>query len=159
MESGELPIGIAVVAAPSADDRGNLTGMDGPSACGSLGYAMADARCSRRVLAVTDDLVSMVAPLVRSRLPIVVDRVTTVSTPGDTVDILVTERGMTVNPRRPELKDSLLRAGLPVMSIEKLRDTALSITGIPRSVKAEGRTVGIVEYRDGRIIDEIAEVC
>jgi citrate lyase subunit alpha/citrate CoA-transferase len=103
-------------------------------------------------------LAVVVAPLVRSRLPIVVDRVTTVSTPGDTVDLLITERGIAVNPRRPELREALDRAGLPVMSIRELREIALSITGIPRTYRPKGRTVGIVEYRDGRVIDRISEV-
>jgi citrate lyase subunit alpha/citrate CoA-transferase len=81
-----------------------------------------------------------------------------VSTPGDTVDLLVTERGMAVNPARPELRETLDRAGLPVMSIGELREIALSITGIPRTYRPKGRTVGIVEYRDGRVIDRISEV-
>ncbi|WP_242539930.1 citrate lyase subunit alpha [Trinickia mobilis] len=57
IESGELPIDVAFVAAPTADDYGNLNGVQGRSACGTLGYAQVDARAARRVVAVTDNLV------------------------------------------------------------------------------------------------------
>jgi citrate lyase subunit alpha/citrate CoA-transferase len=57
IESGELPIDVAFIAAPTADDYGNLNGVDGPSACGPLGYAQVDVRAARRVVAVTDNLV------------------------------------------------------------------------------------------------------
>ncbi|MDD4837378.1 MAG: citrate lyase subunit alpha, partial [Dethiosulfovibrio sp.] len=103
-------------------------------------------------------LTVVVAPLVRARLPIVMDRVIAVSTPGSTVDLLVTERGMAVNPSRPELKEVLERAGLPVFSIRHLRDMALSMTGVPEEVRPQGRVVAEVEYRDGRIIDRIRSV-
>lgn len=103
-------------------------------------------------------LTVVVAPLVRARLPIVMDRVIAVSTPGSTVDLLVTERGMAVNPSRPELKEDLERAGLPVFSIGHLRDVALSMTGVPEEVRPQGRVVAEVEYRDGRIIDRIRAI-
>ena len=37
VESGELAIDIAFLAAPTADDYGNINGVDGRSACGTLG--------------------------------------------------------------------------------------------------------------------------
>jgi citrate lyase subunit alpha/citrate CoA-transferase len=58
IESGELVIDVAFVAAPTADDYGNLNGVQGRSACGTLGYAQVDARTARRVVAVTDNLVA-----------------------------------------------------------------------------------------------------
>ncbi len=58
IESGELPIDIAFIAAPTADDYGNINGVDGPSACGTLGYAMVDAGSARHVVAITDNLVA-----------------------------------------------------------------------------------------------------
>ena len=100
-------------------------------------------------------LAMVVAPLFRARLPIVVDRVLCVTTPGDTVDALVTQRGIAVNPKREELKDRLTRAGLPVFSIHQLKEMAESYTGIPAPIRPQGRVVGEVEYRDGRVIDVI----
>ena len=66
----------------------------------------------------------IVAPLSRARLPIVVDEVLCKSTPGSTVDVLVTQRGIAVNPLRPELSEKFAAAGLPVVDIRELRDAA-----------------------------------
>lgn len=56
IESGELHIDVAFVAAPAADRHGNLSGAEGPAACGPLGYAMVDVQYADRVVAVTDHL-------------------------------------------------------------------------------------------------------
>ncbi len=53
----KTPIDIAFIAAPTADDRGNCTGKIGPSACGSLGYAFADAEYAKKTVVVTDHMV------------------------------------------------------------------------------------------------------
>ena len=100
-------------------------------------------------------LTMIIAPLVRARLPIVTDRVTCISTPGDTVDVLVTQRGIAVNPRRPELRQRLLEAGLPVTDIEALKKRAEAIAGIPRPVPRGNRVVAEVLGRDGRVQDQI----
>lgn len=103
-------------------------------------------------------LTMIVAPLFRARLPIVVDQVLAVSTPGDTVDVLVTQRGIAVNPAKPQLKAQLEQAGLPVYPIQELREMAQRLTGVPQPVPRGDRVVGLVEYRDGRIIDEIYQI-
>ena len=103
-------------------------------------------------------LTMIVAPLFRARLPIVVERVGCISTPGSTVDVLVTQRGIAVNPARADLRDALRAARLPVFDIHDLRDMACRITGEPAAVPRGGRVVGVVEYRDGTIVDEIHAV-
>ncbi|MEG1605336.1 MAG: citrate lyase subunit alpha [Clostridia bacterium] len=100
-------------------------------------------------------LTMIVAPLFRARLPIVVDRVLTISTPGNTVDVLVTQRGIAVNPARKDLRDKLVAAGLPVLDIEALKEMAERITGKPAPIKRGERVVATVEYRDGSILDKI----
>ncbi len=55
--SGKTPIDVAFIAAPTADNMGNCTGKFGKSACGSLGYAFADAMHAKRVVVITDNLV------------------------------------------------------------------------------------------------------
>lgn len=54
--SGKTPIDIAFVAAPAADRYGNCTGKYGKSACGSLGYAFADAEYAKKTVVITDGL-------------------------------------------------------------------------------------------------------
>lgn len=100
----------------------------------------------------------IIAPLTRARLSIVVDRVLTVSTPGNTVDVLVTQRGIAVNPRQAELKQRLKEAGLPIVEIERLKEIAESLTGAPQPIRLGDRTVANVLYRDGSLLDTIKSV-
>ncbi|MEN6383789.1 MAG: citrate lyase subunit alpha [Phycisphaerales bacterium] len=94
-------------------------------------------------------------PLIRGRRPVVREKVRTIVTPGDTVDVVVTERGVAVNPRRKDLIDNLRGSNLPLMSIEELQQAAYKITGTPDPLPEGGEVVGLVEYRDGTIIDVI----
>lgn len=103
----------------------------------------------------------IIAPLFRSRLPLISDRVITVSTPGETVDVVVTQRGIAVNTKygkNKELKERLVKAHLPVVEIEELKSIAEKICGVPVPFKTNGRTVAKVLYRDGSLIDEIKAV-
>ena len=54
---GRTPIDVAFIAAPTADTMGNCSGKYGKSACGSLGYAFADAMYAKKVIVITDNLV------------------------------------------------------------------------------------------------------
>jgi citrate lyase subunit alpha/citrate CoA-transferase len=126
-----------------------VTGSDGVIMGGSGGHA--DAAAGAKVTIV-------VANLLRGRLPIIVDQVLTATTPGETVDVLVTERGVAVNPRRPELQEQFLAAGLPVMDIQELKAIAQKIAGAPQKLKTKERIVAVVEYRDGSVIDVVRQV-
>jgi len=97
----------------------------------------------------------VVAPLLRGRLPMVLDRVNTIVTPGETVDVIVTERGIAVNPLRKDLIANLQQSGLPLMSIYDLKQIAYDLAGTPEPIELSEEIVGVVEYRDGTIIDVI----
>lgn len=100
----------------------------------------------------------IVCPLLRGRIPCIVDEVTTLITPGSTVDVIVTEYGIAVNPRRPELAERLRAAGLKETDIRELRDKALSIIGTPAPLPFGDKTVGIVMNRDGSVMDVIKNI-
>ncbi|MBR4080607.1 MAG: citrate lyase subunit alpha, partial [Clostridia bacterium] len=100
----------------------------------------------------------IIAPLFRARLPIVCDRVGCISTPGRDIDVLVTQRGVAVNPKRAELAQRLRDAGINVMDIRQLKEIAEGICGKPVRPVREGRTVANVIYRDGSIIDTIRSI-
>jgi citrate lyase subunit alpha/citrate CoA-transferase len=100
-------------------------------------------------------LTIIVSNLLRSRLPIVVEKVTTKVTPGETVDVLVTERGIAVNPLRTDLVESFRQAGLQVLDIRELKSMAEAIAGHPAKLNTSDRVVAEVEYRNGEIIDRI----
>lgn len=100
----------------------------------------------------------IVAPSIRGRLPIIMDDVITVTTPGENIDIVVTERGIAVNDRLPELKKELIKAHLPVKDIHDIKKEITDITGVPRSVEFTDDVVALIEYRDGSIIDAVRRV-
>ena len=100
----------------------------------------------------------VVAPLTRGRIPTIVKRVNTVVTPGDVVDVVVTDQGIAVNPRRPDVKEKLEKAGLHVFTIQQLQQRAEKIVGVPDPIRYKDRIVGVVMYRDNTIIDVIRQI-
>lgn len=103
-------------------------------------------------------LAMIIAPLSRARLPIVTDHVTCASTPGSTIDVLVTQKGVAVNPAKPELRQRLVDAGVNVKDIHELKALAERISGVPGKPARGERTVAKVIYRDGTPLDEIKNV-
>ena len=103
-------------------------------------------------------LAIIVAPSIRARLPLIVDEVLCKSTPGETVDVVVTQRGIAVNPKQKELKEKLLKAGLPVKDIEELKQIAEDIAGVPNKIQTGDKVVAKVLYRDGTLLDTIKNV-
>lgn len=103
-------------------------------------------------------LTVIVSPLVRQRRAAVVDRVITKSTLGDSVDVLVTQCGIAVNPRRPELRERLTDAGLPVKDMQDLYRTVTKLTGIPNRAPFTDRVVAEVHGYDGAVNDYIYQV-
>lgn len=97
----------------------------------------------------------VVAPLLRGRLPMILDRVNTIVTPGETVDVIVTERGVAVNPLRQDLRDNLKEAHVPLVEIQDLQRMAYELAGRPDPIQLSDEVVGIVEYRDGTVLDVI----
>ena len=57
VQDGEVHIDIAVIAAPAADPFGNANGVNGPAACGLLGFALADSQYADKAIVVTDNLI------------------------------------------------------------------------------------------------------
>lgn len=100
----------------------------------------------------------IVAPLMRGRMPTILDRVNTIVTPGNTVDVLVTDQGIAVNPLREDLLYNLKSARLPVYTIEELQAKAERVVGKPEPIRVKDKIVGIVNYRDGSVIDVIHQV-
>ncbi|MDR1252153.1 MAG: citrate lyase subunit alpha, partial [Treponema sp.] len=100
----------------------------------------------------------VVCPLTRGRIPCIVDRVGCLVTPGKTVDVLVTEQGVAVNPAREDLREQFAAAGIPVRPIGELRKIVETMVGRPEPIEHTGRVVGIVTSRDGSVIDLIYQV-
>ncbi|GLC29767.1 citrate lyase subunit alpha [Clostridium omnivorum] len=103
-------------------------------------------------------LAIVVTNLMKARLPIIKDSVTTVTTPGESIDVIVTERGIAVNPKREDLIEKLKATNLPVMTINELKTMAEKMTGVPKPIELDDKIVAVVEYRDGTIIDVVKKI-
>ena len=98
-------------------------------------------------------------PLLRGRIPCVVDAVYSVTTPGEVVDALVTEFGVTLNPRRTDLVEACREAKtVPLVPMEELVDRAKKLTGPMDPVVTEERIVGVIEWRDGTVLDVVRQL-
>lgn len=126
-----------------ADFDVNLTtGSDGTIMGGSGGHADAAAGAK---------LAIVVTPLETRGWPRLVERVTCRTTPGAHIDAVVTQAGIAINPRRPDLAARARQAGLPVMALSEMR-ALCPPPPVSRAVP-DAPVVAVCEYRDGSVID------
>lgn len=97
-------------------------------------------------------------PLFRGRVPVIRDFVTTICGPGELIDVIVTERGIAINPLRVDLLDAVKNTSLPIKSIEELKAEAERICGIPAQPEFGDEIVAAVKWIDGTIIDSVKRV-
>lgn len=100
----------------------------------------------------------VVAPLIRGRIPTFVEKVNTVITPGTSIDVVVTEVGIAVNPNRPDLQEYFKDLQVPQFSIEELKEKAYAVVGTPDPIQYGDKVVALIEYRDGSLIDIVNNV-
>ncbi|MDV7103423.1 citrate lyase subunit alpha [Vibrio sp. TH_r3] len=108
--------------------------------------------------AAAANLTIVVAPLIRGRIPTVVNKVLNVVTPGSQIDVVVTDHGVAVNPVRQDVKSSLTKAGITVFDIEALQQRAELLTGKAKPIEYLDNIVGYIRYRDGSVIDTIKQI-
>ncbi len=97
-------------------------------------------------------------PLFRDRVPVIRDRVTTLCGPGELIDVIVTERGIAINPLRTDLIDQAKNSGFPLRSIDALKAEADRICGIPEPARHNDRVVAAIKWVDGTVIDVVHQV-
>ncbi|MFC2117826.1 citrate lyase subunit alpha [Bacteroidota bacterium] len=97
-------------------------------------------------------------PLFRDRIPVIVDEVTTICGPGELIDVIVTERGIAVNPLRKDLLEKVSGSGLPIKTIKELKDEAEKICGKPEKPVTGDKIIAVINWVDGTIIDVVKEV-
>jgi len=104
-------------------------------------------------------LAIIAVPLLRGRIPIIVDDVISVNTPGENIDVVVTEHGIAINPESIYF-DVLAKINyLNIKTIDELKKIAEKlIGGKPMKPKTTDRIVAIIEYRDGSALDVIYEI-
>lgn len=102
----------------------------------------------------------VVTNLMKKSHCVIKKKVLTVTTPGNTIDALVTEYGIAINPRRQDLMMKIKEGNgcLPFVSMEELHQTGMKLGSDEKSPRLGERTVAIVEYRDGSTIDTVKQV-
>jgi citrate lyase subunit alpha/citrate CoA-transferase len=100
-------------------------------------------------------------PSVRDRIPVILDSVTTLVGPGELIDVIVTERGIAVNPRREDLLTALRDNGskLPIRPIAEIKKEVDRLCGGPPAPPKFGeKVVAAIKWVDGTVIDSVREV-
>ena len=128
-----------------------------------MGFAYSEVEISMWFGLVRSDSIAKVSKawastILRTRIPTICDRVTTVVTPGEDVDIVVTDYGIAINPRRQDLIEAYKDSDLPFKTIEELRGIAYDLLGTPEPIQFKDNVVALIEARDGTILDVVREV-
>jgi len=98
-------------------------------------------------------------PSFRDRIPVIVDSVTTLCGPGELIDVIVTERGIAINPLRQDLIDATKISGLPIKTIHQLKDEIESICGgKPGKPEFLDNVIAAIKWVDGTVIDVVKQL-
>jgi citrate lyase subunit alpha/citrate CoA-transferase len=98
----------------------------------------------------------LTVPTFRNRVPVIKDRVTTLCGVGELIDVVVTERGVAVSPRRADLLETLRGSSLRLCSLAELKAEAEAICGGPPAAAATtDQVIGVVTWADGTILDTV----
>jgi citrate lyase subunit alpha/citrate CoA-transferase len=99
-------------------------------------------------------------PSFRDRLPVIVDKVTTLCGPGELIDVIATERGLCINPERNDLIKAVKKSSLPILDIRELKKEIDKICGgVPAKPKVnKERVVAIIKWVDGTVLDSVFQI-
>ena len=98
-------------------------------------------------------------PSFRDRIPVIVDQVTTLTGPGELIDVVATERGIAVNPRRTDLLDALKGSKLPIRPIGDIKaEVERFCGGAPQKPALTDDPVAIIKWVDGTVLDTVWKV-
>ncbi len=101
----------------------------------------------------------LAVPAFRDRIPVIVDRVATLTGPGELIDVVVTERGIAINPRRADLLEAVRGSDLPIRTIEEIKAEVEGIIGgKPAPPRLTDVPVAIIKWVDGTVIDTVWKV-
>jgi citrate lyase subunit alpha/citrate CoA-transferase len=98
----------------------------------------------------------LAVPAMRDRIPVLVDEVTTLTGPGELIDVVVTERGVAINPRRQDLLNAVQGSSLPIRPIREIKDEVEGIIGgKPQTPKFDDDPVAVIKWVDGTVLDTV----
>jgi citrate lyase subunit alpha/citrate CoA-transferase len=95
-------------------------------------------------------------PALRDRIPVIVDEVTTLTGPGELIDVVITERGIAINPRRKDLAEAVQGSDLPIRDLRDIqREVEQICGGKPKRPRRSGQVVAAVKWVDGTVLDSV----
>ncbi|MBL7191922.1 citrate lyase subunit alpha [bacterium] len=98
-------------------------------------------------------------PCFRDRIPVIVEKVTTLCGPGELIDVVVSERGIAINPLRQDLIDKMKGSSLPIVNIRDLKAEVEDLCGGPPAPPKTGdKIVAAIKWVDGTVIDCVKSV-
>lgn len=99
-------------------------------------------------------------PSFRDRIPVIIDKVTTLCGPGELIDVIITERGIAINPKRQDLIKKVKKTNLPLKTITQLKEEVYQICGgIPSKPKIDkNKVIAIIKWVDGTVIDSVFKI-
>jgi citrate lyase subunit alpha/citrate CoA-transferase len=101
----------------------------------------------------------LAVPSFRDRIPVIIDEVTTLCGPGELIDVIITERGIAINPKRKDLIKAMKNTSLPIKPIKKIRDEVYEICGVPAKPKInKNKVVAVIKWVDGTLIDSVFQI-
>ncbi len=103
-------------------------------------------------------VVMLPVPLFRDRIPVIRDEVTTLCGPGEMIDVIVTERGIAINPNRKDLIEKTKKSKLPIRPIQELKEEAEKICGIPDKPEFAEKVIAAVKWVDGTVLDVVRQI-
>ncbi len=114
------------------------------------------------------DLTIIFLPLATGKngkgFPKVVEKVYTKTTPGEVIDVIVTEEFAVINPKSKSkyvesLQNRASEFGVALLSIEELaqksKEKAVSFGMLPKLTETTDEVVHVIEWRDGTLLDTI----
>ena len=107
---------------------------------------------------LTSKCTILAIPSFRDRIPVIVDKVTTLCGPGELIDVVATERGIAINPRRTDLLEAAKRCTVPVRTLDEIADEVNALIGGPGNKPELGdKIVAAVKWVDGTVIDSVRQ--
>jgi len=101
----------------------------------------------------------LAVPAVRDRIPVLVDEVTTLTGPGELIDVVVTERGVAINPRRTDLLEAVRGSDLPIRPLQEIKEEVEGmIGGKPEAPRFTHQPVAVIKWVDGTVLDTVWQV-
>ena len=102
----------------------------------------------------------LAVPSFRDRVPIIVDEVTTLCGPSELIDVVVTERGIAINPRRTDLLKRVAKSSLPIRSVKDIQREVYAVCGgAPAKLRVDrDNIIAVVKWVDGTLLDSVYQI-